>query len=74
MHSFVILDFVIGELFCNSVITFLCIAKGAIFEQTVFNNLLHTEVSSQSFYRYCFFLQILSTKPQDYSSLSYAYI
>ena len=37
MHSFVISDFVIGELFCNSLITLLCIAKEAIFEQTAFN-------------------------------------
>ena len=46
----VILDFVIGELFHNSLITLLCIAKEAHFEQAAFNNLLCTEVSSQLFY------------------------
>ena len=43
----VILDFIIGELFCNSLITLLCIAKETHLEQTAFNNFLHTEVSSQ---------------------------
>ena len=43
-------DFVIGELFCNSLITLLCIVKEEPFEQTAFNNLLCTEVSSQLFY------------------------
>ena len=49
MHSCCSLNFVIGELF-NSLITLLCIAKEMHFEQTAFNNLLRTEVSSQLFY------------------------
>ena len=50
MHSFAISDFVIGELFCNSLIALRYIAKEAIFEQTAFTNLLHSKVSFQQFY------------------------
>ena len=72
----VILDFVVGEVFCNSLITLLCIAKETHFEQTTFNNLSHTEVSSQLFYSLSivFFSQILSTKPQGYTSFSFPYV
>ena len=72
----VISGFIIGELFCNSLITLLCIAKEAHFEQTAFNNLLRTEESSQLFYglSIVFFPQILSTKPQGYPSFSYVYV
>ena len=41
---------IFGELFCNFLITLLCIAKEVHFKQTAFNNLLCTEASSQLFY------------------------
>ena len=45
-----ILYFVINELFYNSLIMLLCIAKEALFEQIALNKILHTKVSSQLFY------------------------
>ena len=54
-------------------ITLLYIAKEALVKQTAFKNILRTEVSSKLFYICCFFPQILSTKPQSYSSFLFMY-
>ena len=54
----------------------LCTAKESLVKQTAFNNILCTEVSSKLFYSLTimFFLQILLTKPQSYSSILFAYL
>ena len=70
----VISDFVIGELFCNYLITLLCISKKVHFKQTTLNNLLYTEVSSQLFYSLSIVFFPVSTKFQGYPSFLFAYV
>ena len=51
---------------CNSLITLPCIATEANIEQTTLNCKLHSELSSQLFYR-CFLLNIFQMMPQSWS-------